>query len=407
MLAPKLQWPGAGSSVARAHDLAPPRAQSPRADGAARLRPWPARLRAVGLTVASWVLFGVLLGQQAYLIQTRQGVAGNLVHIIAHEVNYCLIWALLTPAIFRVGRAWPLVGATPDRPRHLGRALAVHLVASVVCALVVPVTQLTTVARLYPGWFPRPTRSDLTRALFGGVDYCFILYWIVTFLGQSLSHWRSLTEARVQKAELQEKLAAAQLQALQMQMHPHFLFNALNSVAELIHEDATAAERLVTELSELLRIYLRTSETQLVSLAQEVDFLRRYLEIQKLRFDDRLAVQITLATETQTAMVPSLILQPLVENAIVHGIADREHDGLVTIAAERQGASLVVRVADNGPGRGEPQRHPIQQGRGLRHTRARLEQLYGARHELSIEPVAGGGTVAAIRIPFRGERGPA
>jgi two-component system LytT family sensor kinase len=360
-----------------------------------------ARLRSAGLILLAWVLFGVLLGQQVYVLQAGRGPAGIWSHAIALQINYCLIWALLTPAILGMGRAFPLVGSASGRRRALVRAVSVHLAASVVCAMLVQATHSLTLSRIYPGWFPRPSAPEIALSLMGSVDYGFILYWVVTLLGQSFQHWRTLNEARVRQAALQEQLAHAQLAALQMQMHPHFLFNALNSVAELIHEDTHAAERMVTQLSELLRIYMRSGETQEISLAQEIDFLRRYLEIQKLRFEERLAVRIELDPGTETALVPSLILQPLVENSIVHGIADREQGGLIAIYASLHGASLELRVADNGPSLPERGHDPIVEGRGLGNTRVRLEHLYGEEQDFSLEPVAGGGTCASIRIPLK------
>jgi two-component sensor histidine kinase len=364
-------------------------------------RGWHARLRSAGLILLGWILFGVLLGQQTYVLQAGHGPVGIWSHAIALQLNYCLIWALLTPAVLRVGRKFPLAGIVPAKRRSLGRAVAVHLAASVVCALVVQAIHAFTPAWLQPHWFPRPSLSNLALSLVGGVDYGFILYWVITLLGQSFQYWHSLSQARVRQAELQQQLAQAQLQALQMQMHPHFLFNALNSVAELIHEDAPAAERMVTRLSELLRIYLRSSETQEISLAQEIDFLRRYLEIEKLRFEERFAVRIQLNPGTDSAVVPSLILQPLVENAIVHGMADREQDGLIAIDASLDGASLALRVADNGPGLPEPAPAAVVEGRGLRNTRARLERLYGAAQDFSVAAVAGGGICATIRLPLK------
>jgi len=238
------------------------------------------------------------------------------------------------------------------------------------------------------------------RSAVSNVDYGCILYWIVLLIGQAFDYMRSLEHAQVRQAELQEQLAEAQLQALRMQMHPHFLFNALNSIAELIHERPHAAEHMVTSLGDLLRTYLRSSETQEVALADEVDFLRRYLEIQQVRFEERLAVAIELAPGTPTAAVPSLVLQPLVENALLHGIAEREHGGAIEIRAALRGTALVLSVTDNGPGMVETA-GPPSEGTGLRNTRRRLERIYGAGHEFSVRALAGGGTCAAIRIPLK------
>jgi hypothetical protein len=200
--------------------------------------------------------------------------------------------------------------------------LAVHLAGAVLSALVVQLTHALLLARLLPTWYPRPALSQIGRSLMGGLDYGFILYWIVTLLGQSLQHLRSLDEARVQQAEL-------------------------NSVAELIHEDPGRAEHMLPRLAELLRVYLRSGEAYETTLEEEVEFLRRYLEIQKLRFEERLTVDIRLDPATRDALVPSLILQPLVENSLRHGIADRERDGVVSILAALKDESLVLRTCDS------------------------------------------------------------
>ena len=361
----------------------------------------PSSIRAAILILVGWTLFGVLLGQQVYVLQAGKGPVGIWSHAMALQLDYCLLWALMTPVVLWLGRTFPLAAPRALRGRGFWWKAAVHLPASLACSMIVQVAHSTLLSRLFPSWFPRPSLSDIGRSVMFTADYGFILYWIVLLLGQSFDYMRSLEQAQVRQAELQEQVAEAQLQALRMQMHPHFLFNALNSIAELIHQDPSGAERMLTSLGELLRIYLRSSETQEISLAQEVDFLRRYLDIQKVRFEDRLAVQIDLRTGTPTAVVPSLILQPLVENAILHGIADRERDGFVQIDAAVEGGSLALCVSDNGPGLGQRRDGPVVEGRGLGNTRRRLERLYGKRHDFSIVPVEGGGMCASIRIPLK------
>jgi signal transduction histidine kinase len=367
----------------------------------AGLRPARGTVKAACMVLVGWMLFGFLLAQQVYALQAGRGPVGVWSHAVALELNYCLLWALLTPAVFRIGRAFPLATSAAGGFRFW-RALGVHAGISVVFALSVQVVHARSLSLLYPGWFERPSLPQIGRSMMGNLDYGCILYWVVQLVAQSLRHVRSSAQAQVRHAELQEQLAEAQLQALRMQMHPHFLFNALNSVAELIHEDPEAAESALTGLCDLLRIYLRSSEAHEIGLEREVEFLRRYLEIQKLRFEERLAFRIRLDPAAAGAVVPSLILQPLVENAIVHGIADRERGGVIEIDASVQGASLALRVADNGAGLGDATGSaPLVEGKGLRNTRRRLERLYGARHEFSIRAAEGGGTCASIRIPLK------
>ncbi len=364
------------------------------------------RLKSAGLILACWGVFGVLLGQQTYLLQAGQGPAGIWSHALVLQLNYCLIWAVVTLAVLRLGRRFPLV--TPAEPEGgtrrpaLWLSIPIHLIASVACALIVQGAHALVLPLFYPRWFPRTSGASLARSLMGTVDYGVILYWVVLLMGQSFDYLRRSDEARVRQAELQEQLAEAQLRALRMQMHPHFLFNALNSVAALISEDPRGAEHMLVRLGELLRIYLRSGETQEISLAQEIDFLRRYLEIQKLRFEERLDVRIRVELGAETAVVPSLILQPLVENAIVHGIAHRERDGTIEIEAAVRDAELSMRVSDNGSDAPEPAPPALSaEGTGLGNTRRRLERLYGSRHDFSVRAQESGGVCASIRIPLK------
>lgn len=368
---------------------------------ASRLVATPSKLRAGALIFAAWTLFGLSLGQQVYVLQAGRGPAGVWSHAMALQLHYCLLWALVTPGVLWLGRRFPVLAPRARRARGFWWRAAIHLPASLACSVVVQIAHGSLLSRIFAGWFPRPVLSDLARSAMTNVDYGFLLYWLVLLIGQAFDYVRSLDQAQLRHAELQEQLAEAQLQALRMQMHPHFLFNALNSIAELIHDSPSAAEQMVTGLGELLRIYLRSSETQEIALAQEIDFLRRYLAIQSVRFDDRLTVDIDLQPGTRGAVVPSLILQPLVENAIVHGIADRERDGVIQIRAVLRGTWLALSVTDNGPGGGEPADRPLVEGTGLHNTRRRLERLYGAQHEFSVHAVDGGGMCAALRIPFQ------
>jgi two-component system LytT family sensor kinase len=184
-----------------------------------------------------------------------------------------------------------------------------------------------------------------------------------------------------------------------MQLHPHFLFNTLNSIATLIHKDPDAADQMTARLSDLLRLTLENIGVQEVPLAQELEFLERYLEIEKTRFSDRLVVRIDVAPETLDASTPYLILQPLVENAIHHGIAARSLPGCVIVRAARDGGMLVLEVKDDGPGIRSAA--ASNNGLGISSTRERLEKLYGAAHTFELSNVAKGGLAVKLTFPFR------
>jgi len=190
-----------------------------------------------------------------------------------------------------------------------------------------------------------------------------------------------------------------------MQLNPHFLFNTLHTISALIHENPEDADRIVARLSELLRVSLEQSDTQEVPLRQELSFLERYLQIEQTRFQDRLAVEMEVEPGLDHVLVPSLILQPLVENAIRHGIEPREDTGRVKIAARRLDGMLELKVSDNGPGLSESEIAPNREGVGLSNTRSRLSHLYGANHRFDLTPASGGGLEARLLIPCRTEAG--
>jgi sensor histidine kinase YesM len=202
-----------------------------------------------------------------------------------------------------------------------------------------------------------------------------------------------------EREQMRLRLAQAQIESLKLQLNPHFLFNALNAITALIADDPMGAERMVTGLSEFLRQSLHNAGEQEVPLARELELLRPYLDIQQIRFSDRLRFAVEVEDDTREALVPNLILQPLVENAIRHGIAPLASGGCVAICAYRAGAALHLAVVDDGVGfrAGAP---PPRDGVGLGNTRARLAHLYGENHRFALEPTPGGGLTVAIEIPF-------
>ena len=221
---------------------------------------------------------------------------------------------------------------------------------------------------------------------------------LVLGLAHARSNYVQLRDEEVRTSRLEVQLAQAQLEALKMQLHPHFLFNTLNAISALQTEDADAAQRMMARLADFLRLTLENSGVQEVTLKREVDFLSRYLEIERIRFPNRLTVRMDVDPATLDARVPNLILQPIVENAIRHGIAATAAPGRVEIGATKQAQSLLLRVRDTGPGL--VGNGSSTEGIGLRNTRARLERLYGDTSDVSLENCAGGGLQVTIKIPF-------
>jgi len=208
-------------------------------------------------------------------------------------------------------------------------------------------------------------------------------------------------ERELEAAELQRELVEARLEALRMQLNPHFLFNTLHAISAMIHENPETADRMIARLSELLRLTLDGSKAQEVPLSQELEFLDRYLEIEQARFSDRLKIEKLVQPEVLTALVPYLILQPLVENAIRHGIEPREELGQISIRASHNNGMLQLCVSDNGPGLSENQPAAWREGIGLSNTRSRLRHLHGENGRLELASAPGGGLEARIELPFR------
>ena len=214
---------------------------------------------------------------------------------------------------------------------------------------------------------------------------------------------RERETARLQSetARLEAQLAEARLSALNAQLNPHFLFNTLHAISSLVERDPRGVRRMIARLSELLRYTLNGGNENEVVLAQEIAFLERYLEIMQIRFQGQLEIEVQLGDDARDALVPSLILQPLVENAVKHGVDKVSDRGKIGIQARREVDRLVLTVSDNGPGPSEVQSEEGDHGVGLDNIRQRLEQLYGSAQSLSLSKSPGGGTIAQIVMPFR------
>ena len=304
--------------------------------------------------------------------------------------TFALLWFLLTPVIL-----WLSARFRIERSRWLAR-VGLHFLFATLLALIQQ-TAFNLIALLAQS--STFTFARISQLVIGNFDYGILVYFVILLVQHAWSYYERMQAEQVRASQLQADLATAQLQALKMQLHPHFLFNTLNTISVLIHENPNIAGRMVELLSDLLRYTLKNSGVQEVALQQELEFLRLYLEIEQTRFGDRLTVKLNVAPETLIAQVPNMILQPLVENAIRHGVAKRRGAGLVEISAAKENGALRLCVRDNGygpPMNGEQNRGGI----GLANTHARLQTLYGERGALKLEKIADGGAQAEIVIPF-------
>ncbi|UNK50807.1 histidine kinase [Lysobacter sp. S4-A87] len=341
--------------------------------------------------LGAWTLVAMLFAVQAWFAaQVRdEPLAWGRASVI--WLVWAAVWAALTPAALRLAARFPL-----QRPRAL-RALAVHGLASVTCALVnlaifALAAPMIGATQVEPTWFGTFSRLLGTTFLLN-----LPVYWLIVAAAHVERLVRTAREKDRRQLRLEAQLTDARLQTLRTQLQPHFLFNALNTISVLMHENVDSADRILLQLSALLRRSLDGSEAHEVALAEEIGFLESYLEIEQARFGGRLSYRIAIPDEALAARVPNLILQPLVENALRHGLATRAGPGHIEIKADRQGEALLLCVSDDG--RGLP---PATTERvGLANTRARLRLLYADRQRFEVRNSADGGVIAEIELPWR------
>jgi two-component system LytT family sensor kinase len=310
-----------------------------------------------------------------------------------YEFSFAVIAGVLSPPIMVLARRLRL-----EKP-HLFRNILVHAFASLLYGVITrTLWELWTALMGHSqGAF---IASRLFRSIIWGMSDAVPLYWLIVVVHYALDYYRRYQNSLVKAAELNAQLARAQLQGLRMQLHPHFLFNTLHAISELIHENPVVAERMVIGLSQLLRLSLETSTVMEVPLHQELHFTQLYLSLEEMRFDDRLQITTDIDPPTTEALVPNLILQPLVENAIKHGISEQPGKGEIYLGARRDRDSLILTVRDNGPGLNGSTEF-LREGIGLSTTRERLLKLYGTRQSFHFMSRAKCGAEAVIRLPFK------
>jgi signal transduction histidine kinase len=351
------------------------------------------RLSGWALGLGAWTLLGLCQAAQSYVTYAAEGKPIPGWRALALGLSLWYGWALLWVFVSQLARRVPL------EQRDFAWRLAFHLAAAVVFAEAKILLDYPVILAFY---CPTPHLLTLQRFLPMAMADQFhtyvLIYWAMLGVAHALNYHRLSRQRALRTSQLEARLAQAQLQLLKMQLHPHFLFNTLNSISALIHQDVELADRMVARLGDLLRLALQHFGAEEVPLRQELEFVLSYLEIEQARLGPRLRFQIDVGDGTAEALVPTFLLQPLVENAIRHGVAARPGPGCVEVRACREDGRLSLEVCDSGPGLppGEP-----PEGVGLSNTRARLGRLYGEEYQFELAGGPRGGAVVRVVIPFR------
>jgi sensor histidine kinase YesM len=344
---------------------------------------------------AVWTLLGLSFALSTYLGARQDNVQLSLKRTISGYLADFLLWGMLSPLIFRLARRFELRD-------HFPRNLLFHIALSIVLSFVVLSAAVPLYWYLgYPNLARNPTLLTLYRNSAFSIYYFhqgLTIYWTTLVVAHAIRYYRELREKEAKASQLTAQLAQAQLQALRMQIHPHFLFNTLNSIAALLHKDVEAADIMIARLGDFLRLTLTKSDDQTVDLKQELEFLRCYLDIERTRFADRLIVEMEVEPQVLGVAVPNLILQPIVENAIRHGVARQTSSGRIKIRGFKKNGRLIMQVEDNGPGL-QASDNAGRDGIGLNNTRARLDKFYGENYELKIANSLPRGVTVTLEIP--------
>jgi two-component system, LytTR family, sensor kinase len=353
------------------------------------LQQWPVRL---GLIWGVWTVVAFFFATQVYMLYYREEKPVPFTRALFVEGVGCFLWALATPFVLWLARRLRIERSNWRRRVPLHFVIGLGLIS----------TLMTIDYVVYMFGTGRPANLTLLHIgqfLIYNIDRWLLTYWVLVLSSHAFNYYKGFRKGELNAARLRTQLAQSQLEALKMQLHPHFLFNTLHSISALLNKDVEGARTMITRLGDFLRLTLENSGAQEVPLQQEIEFLNGYLEIERIRFQDRLVTNVDIDPSVLDVRVPNLILQPIVENAMRHAIAMNSQRGRIEIVAAPRNGMLRIEIKDNGPGMprisapGNP-----KHGVGLANTRARLERLYGSNHRLEFvnEP---GGFVVTIEIP--------
>lgn len=344
------------------------------------------------LAFAFWTIVGLIFSTQTYFYLATQITGFTWIEAFKEAMPKWYIWGALTPFVARLDRRFRI-----GREQLLKRIL-VHLPTGVLWVLTHFGIRLG-VDKLFKGESAALSFSDLV----GGFHMNIQIYWLIIGVHVAYDYFNAYRDRELKASQLETRLAEARLYALKAQLHPHFLFNTLNAISAFMAKDPQTARLMTAHLGDLLRSSLEHENKQEITLAEELSLLEHYLEIQRIRFAGRIEIQTDIAPATLNALVPSLLLQPLVENAIRHGITPRASAGYIRISAREEKGTLRLQVCDNGLGLPQGWQLSRHKGVGLSNTMERLAQLYNNKHQFAISNTPEGGVMVNIVLPFHVE----
>ena len=368
----------------------------PAEEAGAAPRLWQRRWARAAIIFAVWTVLAFFFTGQFYYSRLLSERPLTWRQAASNQFIYPYLWAAGTVVVLWLADRFPVEG------ERWARRLALHLLFATAFVFIISGTFQIISHFVYGTGKPYQPSSTLQWIIYNSSEN-YGIYGLILLLNQVFRFYRRFREGELRESRLQTRLTLAQLEALKMQLHPHFLFNTLHSISALVHRDPEAADKMIARLGDFLRLTLENSGAAEVSLQKELEFLTCYLEIERVRFQDRLTTSLEVEPAALDSSVPNLILQPIVENALRHGISQSAAPGRVEISAKRENGSLRIRVRDNGPGlnRVTGSREAFKEGVGLSNTRARLEQLYGESHRFEMSDAPDGGLLVTMVIPAR------
>jgi two-component system, LytTR family, sensor kinase len=318
-----------------------------------------------------WFILGLIYSGQSFFYYLSIGKEFLWQKSLFHSFVLCTEWALLTVPVLRFAERFRLDS------KYFFRNITLHFFAGITVGLFQQALYVIIVDFIGSGFVFQLTPRQMLPLIVGFFEYGVLIYWSLVFIFHAMSYYRNFQDEKKHAAELHTQLIESQLQTLKMQLQPHFLFNTLNAISVLVKKEPALAQKMITRLSDLLRMTLERGLTNEVSLERELEFLNAYLSIEKVRFGKRLKVNIHVDESILGALVPTFLLQPLVENSILHGIVTRSRDAWIEVKAEQQNGKILIEVTDDGVKSRRVKKKQIRTGVGLENIRQRLQKLYG------------------------------